>query len=339
MKVLSTYKRISLWLIPPEPILTSLTHTQLQLIELHDKNNNFSSFGLHNSNSSNSNKLPTFIPHVTLVGGIPISECCTVQDDVMPFSKSQNNDNDNGWENRNGNEQDIIDEVAAQSVLRRLACAFGNFGGVECKFVKERGVFAARRMRQEGVVSNNNGRSSHHHDKESGIISNGDGKLNHDDDEGEVQWNQSCISIMERTKTFTQAMELAEQTLFTKTRSSTATIIENECEQQSSTTTSLERHFKPPACEPHYSFVYGNNADLISSLQSSLNNHQSQPISSDNTTISTNNGGKNSFVLECPPNFTSTEIAVVWTYPSSLEGVKHWREIGRFSLVEGMSKY
>ena len=45
MKVLSTYKRISLWLIPPEPLLTSLTQTQLQLIEFHDsRSNNMSSF-------------------------------------------------------------------------------------------------------------------------------------------------------------------------------------------------------------------------------------------------------------------------------------------------------
>ena len=38
-------------------------------------------------------------------------------------------------------------------------------------------------------------------------------------------------------------------------------------------------------------------------------------------------------LLECPPNFTSTEIIVMWTYPSTLEGVEQWREIGRFSLV------
>eukprot|EP00984_Skeletonema_dohrnii_P021463 scaffold10729_cov91-Skeletonema_dohrnii-CCMP3373.AAC.6 len=288
MKVLSIDKRISLWLLPPEPILSSLTRTQQQLISLHD--------------SVSNNKLPTFTPHVTLVGGVPISKCCTVEDDVMPLLTSCNDNNNNGREHsmKQEEEEEDVDEVAAKSVLMRLACAFRNFGGVDCNFVKERGVFAAR------------------------------------NDDGEVQWNQSCISIMERTGSLTKAMELAEHALFTK--QSTTTTTQNESGESS--THSLERHFKPPACEPHYSFVYGNDAGLIASLlQPSSTSVGSQLSSGSANEVSS--GGKKRFVLECPPNFTCTEIAVVWTYPSSLEGVEQWREIGRFRLVEegGTSKY
>eukprot|EP00985_Skeletonema_marinoi_P013619 scaffold6789_cov206-Skeletonema_marinoi.AAC.3 len=249
-------------------------------------------------------KLPTFIPHVTLLGGVPISECCTVEDIVMPLLTSRNDIDNNERVNsmKQEEEEEDVDEVAAKSVLMRLACAFRNFGGVDCNFVKERGVFAARR------------------------------------DDGEVQWNQSCISIMERTGSLTKAMELAEQALFPK--QSTTTTTQNESGESS--THSLERHFKPPACEPHYSFVYGNDADLIASLLQQSSISVGSQLSSGNTSSNTDDvssGGTKRFVLECPPDFTSTEIAVVWTYPSSLEGVEQWREIGRFRLVEGMSKY
>jgi len=260
-----------------------------------------SSFG-----GNNNNKLPTFIPHVTLVGGVPISECCTVEDDVMPLLTSCNdNDNDNERENsmKQEEEEEDVDEVAAKSVLMRLACAFRNFGGVDCNFVKERGVFAAR------------------------------------NDDGEVQWNQSCISIMERTGSLTKAMELAEHALLPKQSTTT-----QNNESGESSPHSLERHFKPPACEPHYSFVYGNDADLIASLLQPSSISVGSQLSSGNRSSSPNDvssGGRTKrLVLECPPNFTSTEVAVVWTYPSSLEGVEQWREIGRFRLVErGTSKY
>ena len=249
-------------------------------------------------------KLPTFIPHVTLVGGAPISECCTVEDDVMPLLTSRNDIDNNERVNnmkQEEEEEEDVDEVAANSVLMRLACAFRNFGGVDCNFVKERGVFAARR------------------------------------DDGEVQWNQSCISIMERTGSLTKAMELAEQALFPKQSTTT------QNESGESSTHSLERHFKPPACEPHYSFVYGSDVDLIASLLQPSSISVGSQLSSGNTSSNTDDvssGGTKRFVLECPPNFTSTEIAVVWTYPSSLEGVELWREIGRFRLVEGgTSKY
>lgn len=343
MKVLSTHKRISLWLIPPEPVLSSLTRTQHQLITFQQDLDN---------NNKNHRELPTFVPHVTLVGGIPLSECCSVQDDVMPSLQSSSSCIEEEKKEEK-EEEDTMDEVAAKSLLKRLARAFHNFGGVECTFVKERGVFAARRqqrrMEAESVTNDLITRSPT--SVTSTIISGDDwNKSNNNDDneEGEVQWNQSCISIMERSNTFLKAMELVERILYTdrSSCSNSTTRGRNEIEEQQSVAMqTLERHFKAPVCEPHYSFVYGNDAELISSLRNndsprSVNGSTSSSNSSANGSSSCSGSGKESFVLECPPNFTCTEIAVVWTYPSCLEGVKQWREIGRFTLVEEKtSKY
>jgi hypothetical protein len=307
-------------------------------------------------------RLPTFTPHVTLVGGISISECCTVEDDVLPLlqqqplPQQQQRDGMNTWrdgvddtadekkeEDYDDKKDDVVlDEVAAKSVLIRLANAFCNFGGVECTFVKERGVFAARRRQRRKEEEGDNG-------------NNKSNDNNNSEEEGEVQWNQSCISIMERTDSFTKAVELADQVLLsptttTTTRSTTTSSYnehghDKEHDQLAlSASSSFERHLKPPTCEPHYSFVYGNDASLISSLQPS-----SSSSSSSSNHVSSCGGGimkkkNDDLVLQCPPDFTSTEIAVMWTYPSTLEGVEQWREIGRFSLVakeEGVtqSKY
>ena len=215
--ILSKSKRLSLWLLPPQPIATELSTIQNDIIASH----------------SSTLELPTFLPHVTLIGGVPISECATVNE--VPC----NNTNDD------------IDEDAAKVVLQRLQDAFRSFGGVSIECVPERGVFAARALSDDGIV----------------------------------QWNQSCVSITKRTEDFMKAMHVAEKALFP-----------NE-------SLSIERHFKPPLFEPHYSYVYGNDPDLIPPT------------------------------LNCPPPFKSTEMVVMWTYPSNLEGVKEWKEIGRVSMV------
>ena len=289
MKALSTYKKISLWLIPPEPILSSLTQTQEQLLAY-----------------QNNPLLPSFIPHVTLVGGVPISECCTLDaSDVLSSLPSCDDAKNIGAVNGDATDEDYYDEVAAKSVLKRLTCAFRNFGGVDCKFVQERGVFAAktRRRRKDTSISEL--------DKNDGLNT-----CNVSEEEEELQWNQSCISILERTEQFIKAVELADQALHVKRDSA----LNN---QDGSSVVHLERYFKPPACEPHYSFVYGNDADFVKSLQ---------PKDSSFSKQSSKN--EKSLILECPPNFTCTQIAVVWTYPSTLDGVKQWREIGCFSLVK-----
>jgi hypothetical protein len=361
--------------------------------------------------------LPTFTPHITLLGGISIAECCTVDEDVLPqllllqqhqqqqrqqqeqlhchaavVAAAQEDDQavEEDEKKQDEEEEDIDDdcwdEVAAKSVLKRLSNAFCNFGGIECKFVKERGVFAARRRhrhqqqqqrRKEGGSGGGSGSSVADINNNSNDNSTHDGHNEDDDeDEGEIQWNQSCISVMERTVSFTRAMELADRVLFPTTtkgqqqqqqqRTITTYNTNDQSLSMDSTTTSqqqqqqhLERHFKAPACEPHYSFVYGNDADLISSLQqqqqqlssslsrsSSSSSFSSRNVddvvvlgSSSSSSNSSSTGAikkkkkNDGFILECPPNFTSTEIAVMWTYPSTLEGVKQWREIGRFSLV------
>ena len=345
MKVLSTYKRLSLWLIPPEPILSSLSCTQKQLISLHMSDQ-------HDNNKKAPLLLPTFIPHITLVGGVPISECCSMEDDVLPQllslqqqrqevnhpSKTEDDFDDNS---NSGNQLFTIidiDELAAQSVLKRLQCAFSNFGGVSCNFVKERGVFAATRKRQRQTISSND---------ESTLIDGGidddthkmndddkdsDGK--EDDKEGqiidEVQWNQSCIAIMERSAEFINAMEVADKALFSHRYNKSNGSSSNKDGHYDGRSSSLERHFKPPSCEPHYSFVYGNDASLIQSLSERSSINSSNNISDGSDERSDN---RDLMILECPPNFTSTEIIVMWTYPSTLEGVEQWREIGRFSLV------
>ncbi len=339
MKVLSTYKRLSLWLIPPEPILSSLSCTQKQLISLHMSEQQ------QNKKKAPLLLLPTFIPHITLVGGVPISECCSMEDDVLPqlLSLQQQQEKNHSSNNKddcddNGNQFTTIDidELAAQSVLKRLQCAFRNFGGVQCNFVKERGVFAATRRRQRRATRNdesdigdntliNGGKSAHKMNVGDDKDSNG----KQDDKEEqlieEVQWNQSCIAIMERSTDFINAMEVADKALFSHRYNSNK---DGNHDGQSSSK-SLERHFKAPSCEPHYSFVYGNDASLIQSLsERSINSSNSINGGDDEES-----NDRDPMILECPPNFTSTEIMVMWTYPSTLEGVEQWREIGRFSLV------
>eukprot|EP00970_Alexandrium_tamarense_P005833 scaffold949_cov186-Alexandrium_tamarense.AAC.11 len=63
--------------------------------------------------------------------------------------------------------------------------------------------------------------------------------------DGSVKWNQSCVSIVKRTDDFLDVMVLADGALFRVESSD------------------VERHFKPPLCQPHYSFVYGNDPERI----------------------------------------------------------------------------
>ena len=230
MKILSESKRISLWILPPEPLRTTLSSIQSDIIASHPKDR----------------RLPTFLPHVTLIGGIPISECCSAEE--IKSGHQQHDDGD-------------IDEEAARVVLRRLQLAFQSHGGITCKSIEEKGVFAERTPAGDGASE--------------GMV---------------VKWNQSCVSILERNSSLMKAMQVADDALFATTG--------NNKELP------MERHFKLPLFEPHYSFVYGNDAHLI-------------PAS-----------------LECPPTFTSTEMVVMWTHPSELAAVESWKEIGRVSMPQ-----
>ena len=239
---LSTSKRISLWLIPPEPLVTSLASIQADIIASHP-------YGRRH--------LPRFLPHVTLVGGVPISDCCSIEEVTSFWGQQTNKDKDSDID---------IDDYAAQIVLRRLQRRFKQYGGIELNFIRERGVFAIRTAPKPNETAN---------------INLGE------DEEGKIQWNQSCISILERNSSLMNAIQVADDVLFSTTNNKQQTI---------------ERHIKPHANEPHYSFVYGNDAHLI-------------PKS-----------------LECPPSFVSTEMVMMWTYPATLDGVEQWKEIGRFDL-------
>lgn len=228
MVALSHTKRLSLWLLPPEPIAKSLSQIQADIILQHPKGWN----------------LPRFLPHVTLIGGVPIAKCCSIEE-VSSYQNAQSNID--------------IDEEAAKIVLKRLQHAFESFGAITCEFNKERGVFAGRMPPENGVGN------------------------------GAVKWNQSCVSIIEMTESFTRAMQVADEALFSTTDPAS-------CER------GISRHFKPPVNEPHYSYAYGNDSNLI-------------PDS-----------------LECPDSFASLEMVLIWTYPAELGCVESWAEIGRINL-------
>lgn len=228
-------RRISLWLLPPEPLITTLSDIQSDLISKQAKDRIF----------------PRFLPHVTLIGGVRISDCCSSEE--ISFENYDRPDAD-------------IDIVAAKNVLRRLQLAFRSHGDITCDFVKERGVFTAR--------------------------PDGDGTGRED----VVQWSQSCVSVLERNPSLMRAIQLADEVLFPASASTSTASCDNLISPRD-----IERHFKPPLFEPHYSFMYGDEAPVI-------------PTS-----------------LGCPPSFSSTDIALVWTNTSTLEGVHNWEEIGRVS--------
>ena len=219
---ISPTKTISIWLIPPEPLLSELSSIQSQIIK------------------QDGRQLPTFIPHVTLIGGVKISDCCTVEE--IQKSNLQIDTDTNA----------DIDDIAAQVVLQRLQNTSKSYGGVVCHPIKDKGVFAER------------------------------------------QWNQSCICLLERNDSIMNAMHTANDALF-----SSSTTTRNSKDQ--STKLPIERHFRHPVNDHHYSFAYGNSIIPPS--------------------------------VECPPTFTCNEMILMWTYPATLDGVGQWREIGRVNLI------
>ena len=220
---ISPTKTISIWLIPPEPLLTELSSIQSQIIK------------------QDGRQLPTFIPHVTLIGGVKILDCCSVEE--IQKSNLQTDTDTNA----------DIDDIAAQVVLQRLQNTFKSYGGVVCHPIKKKGVFAER------------------------------------------QWNQSCICLLERNASLMNAMQAANDALF----SSSSTTAPNSKDQ--STKLPIERHFKLPVNDHHYSFACGNSIIPLS--------------------------------VKCPPPFECKEMMLMWTYPATLSGVKEWTEIGRVNLI------
>jgi hypothetical protein len=107
-------RKFSLWLIPQEPIMTKLKAEQARLL-------------------SENPALPSFEPHITLIGGIELCSCCDVQE-----IKCRNDPGVN------------IDEEAAKVVLERLQSAFNGFGSITCEFDQDQGVKAM--IQKDGTV-------------------------------------------------------------------------------------------------------------------------------------------------------------------------------------------
>ena len=221
-----TNRRFSLWLIPNEPHMSELKAEQARILK-----------------SANPVHLPSFDPHVTLIGGIEICECCS-DDNVNNFI------NDTGID---------IDEEAAKIVLQRLQYAFQGFGDVTCEFVEKEAVRAM--FNQDGTV----------------------------------KWNQACVSIIRKTDIFMDAMKRANDTLFGTSKKQ-----------------KVERHFRAPVSEPHYSFIYTDDSNIAKKIAETL---------------------------KCPPAFGSSKIAMMWTDPPTLEAVLEtkWRYIGSIDLNDPKS--
>jgi hypothetical protein len=211
-------RKFSLWLMPQEQQMTKLKVEQARIL-------------------SQNPALPSFEPHITLIGGVEISTCCDVQE-------IQCQSNDSGGNN--------IDEEAAKNVLAKLQSAFDGFGSIECEFDEDQGVKA----------------------------------MIHAD--GTVKWNQASLAIVKQTKQYTKAMDTADKALF------------------GSSSTKFERHYREPVLQPHYSFIYTDDATLALKLEKTL---------------------------KCPSTFTSTTIAMWWTDPPTLEAVADkWKFVGNIYL-------
>ena len=222
-------RRISLWLLPPEPVAAELSSIQ---------------DGIVADGARRGRRLPRFVPHVTLIGGIPISDCCTAEEAEQEMGEGRSEEDDGGASRAD------LDETAARIVVWRLRRAFRWRRGVRCAFDQGRGVFAAGG--------------------------------------GGAPWNQCCVAAADLGPSFFNAMAAADAALFPAGAGGAP-----------------ERHLRGPLREPHLSYAYGLDDDEAGRIPPSL---------------------------KCPPSFTSTEMAVYWTDPPSLEGVETWREIGRVRM-------
>lgn len=229
--------KLSLWLLPPEPLFTRL-QDQINAINVESKGH-----------------CPTFLPHVTVLGGM---DC-----------------------NLNDHDNDVDDAIShnANNLLQRFRNDLEGFGAVPCHFIPLSQV-------KDNTVRKRNGN----------VIT----VYSHsDDDDGEggqkIQWNQCSVMIMKRCMKFLDLIHLSyrifEPFLVTPTR-------EEE-----------EDYFKPPLCEPHYSFTYGTDQEILNDL---CHNHIKADVLKD---------------------FDSTEAVLMITDPPTLEGARsQWREIGRINL-------
>ena len=171
--------KVSLWLIP-EPIIFKEFQKQISSL----------------AKQYYDHHLPTFIPHVTLVGG---HEIASYEDSL--------------------------------TLLKTLQDAFTDFGPVSCQFQTSKDPDDDNNNEiltmyyQKGKTNNNNNYNNNNYN-------------NDDDNDTIVQWNQSCIQILDRTESFIRAVKLANQVM------------------KPTSNNSHSSWFKPVSCEPHFSWAY-----------------------------------------------------------------------------------
>jgi len=113
--------------------------------------------------------------------------------------------------------------------------------------------------------------------------------------EQRVQWNQACVSIMEPH----------DNPEYMKLRRSVLDVLLSDTTHMSSSATQLTPDdFPPPVRKPHYSYFYGTKAPS-------------------NDTLSEISG---------VPDFSSTQIAIWYTDPPTVDGVVQWYEVMKINL-------
>lgn len=243
-------RKISLWLLPPE---TNNLRTNLQ-----------HSIDTIASHIPSGVVAPSFLPHVTILGGID----CPVTEETASDQ----------W---------------ADEILQELRSTLPCLGGIPCRFPGDGRPIA---VKEEG-------------------------------DEGEsIKWNQSCISIMERSEQLRKAVLLthaAVSKVNSRLEDAEAPMKVNGVNHVDNNGVMEEKEFdwtttlKPPIYEPHYSHAYGSGPDLIDTRVGGV----------------VEDGEDSPFLVQTPPDFVSEDAVLMWTCPATLEGVSDWREIGRLKMV------
>lgn len=218
---------------------------------------------------------PSFVPHATILGGIPC--LCSSEEEA------------DRW---------------ANELLATLNSELPAVGGIPCRFGRDQGHRPCCVLEDGKILKGNEGYEEDHVDADAEAVSVHPSPC--------VQWNQSAIAIMNRSKEFANAVELTHRAVC-RTDESLLLPSQDETDSFDWTTT-----LHPPLCQPHLSLAYGNRPDLISARRG-----EGDIIAHDN-----DEGG---YIAKVPPDFVSTEAMLIWTC-SSLESVPTWREVGRVRL-------
>mmetsp|Transcript_8228 Transcript_8228/g.10767 ORF Transcript_8228/g.10767 Transcript_8228/m.10767 type:complete len:254 (-) Transcript_8228:556-1317(-) len=205
--------KVSLWLLPPKPAFTKL-HEQIQEL-------------------ARINGTPTFIPHVTVVGGIAVNYA---EDGLR--------------------------------LLESLKQEFCNFGEIPCTFNElykgQRNVLAMHENDQSHsqkiLASQEKEQQEPNHQPQQ------------EEQQKQIKWNQACISVMDQSPEFMDAFHCALAIMNTfQVRSLPAATadqpieeIDTSEEKGNKSLDSEQFSFPSPIHEPHFSFAYGNQNNFPS---------------------------------------------------------------------------